>query len=73
MCARAGVYILNNTVLKAYHMPSVRDLRKTLDRAESKLLNLAKELGWKEAEIDLDKSRIQKHIQDTYQKACEVV
>ena len=26
-----------------------------------------------EAEIDLDKSRIQKHIQDTYQKACEVV
>ena len=26
-----------------------------------------------EAEIDLDKSRIQKHIQDTYQKACEMV
>ena len=26
-----------------------------------------------ESEIDLDKSRIQKHIQDTYQKACEMV
>ena len=26
-----------------------------------------------EAEIDLDKSRIQKHIQNTYQKACEMV
>ena len=26
-----------------------------------------------EAEVDLDKSRIQKMIQDTYQEACELV